>query len=131
MELSAFDIQQARVKQVLYKSRLRSVLYGVREADAAQVDLVAEIMDGPHPHVVESPLGQWLDTMVKPQYGHHPEVLEIERTLQQMLSTGRDLAAQYQRGQIEESRTGLDRVNAQADRLNVLFDQLGQRLAIG
>lgn len=118
MELSAFDIQQARVKQVLYKSRLRSVLYGVREADAA-------LFSRP-----ESPLGQWLDTMVKPQYGHHPEVLEIERTLQQMLSTGRDLAAQYQRGQIEESRTGLDRVNAQADRLNVLFDQLGQRLAI-
>lgn len=118
MELSAFDIQQARVKQVLFKSRLRSVLYGVREADDA-------LFSRP-----DNPLGQWLDAVVKPRYGHHPEVREIELTLQQMLSTGRDLAAQYRRGLIEEARTGLDRINAQAERLNDLFDQLGQRLAV-
>jgi hypothetical protein len=35
MALSSLDFQQARIKQVLFKSRLRSVLYGVREADAA------------------------------------------------------------------------------------------------
>jgi hypothetical protein len=35
---------------------------------------------------------------------------EIDRTLQQMLSTGRSLASQYQRGLIEsETRQGLDR----------------------
>ena len=49
--------------------------------------------------------------MVKPHYGHHPEVREIDRTLQQMLSTGPNLAAQYQRGLIEEAREGLDQIN--------------------
>ena len=118
MEISAFDIQQARVKQVLFKSRLRSVLYGVREADPA-------LFSRP-----DNPLGQWLDAVVKPRYGHHPEVREIETTLQQLLATGRELAAQYQRGLIEEARTGLERINTLSDRLNALFDQLGQRLAV-
>ena len=75
MEISAFDIQQARVKQVLFKSRLRSVLYGVRAADPA-------LFSRP-----DNPLGQWLDAVVKPRYGHHPEVREIETTLQQLLAT--------------------------------------------
>ena len=39
MPLSSFDFQQARVKQVLFKSRLRSVLYGVREAEPALFSL--------------------------------------------------------------------------------------------
>ncbi|OGX89237.1 hypothetical protein BEN47_07505 [Hymenobacter lapidarius] len=118
MELSVLDFQQARIKQVLFKSRLRSVLYGVREADEAMFSRQ------------ENALGQWLDTVVKPHHGHHPEVREIDRTLQQMLSTGRDLAAQYQRGLIEEARQGLDQINLQADRLTTLFDQLSHRVAI-
>ena len=60
--------------------------------------------------------------MRKPHYGHHLEVREIDRTLQQMLSTGRNLAAQYQRGLIEEVREGLDQISHQADRLTTLFD---------
>ena len=117
MELSAFDLQQARIKQVLFKSRLRSVLYGVRDANE-------DLFSRP-----TTPLGQWLDAVVKPHYGHFPEVPEIERTLQLMLNTGRSLAAQYQRGLIEESRTGLDKINILSDRLNSLFDLLGQRLS--
>lgn len=115
MELTALDFQQARIKQVLFKSRLRSVLYGVREADEA---LFSRPLN---------PLGQWLDAVVKPKYGAHPEVREIERVLLQMLDTGRDLATLYQRGQIEESRAGLERVNTQADRIDALFKQLEQR----
>ena len=60
--------------------------------------------------------------MGKPRYGHHPEVREIDWTLQQMLSTERNLAAQYQRGLIEEVREGLDQISHQADRLTTLFD---------
>lgn len=118
MSLSPLDFQQARIKQVLFKSRLRSVLYGVRAADSSLFSRA------------DNPLGQWLDAVVKPHYGHHPEVREIERTLLQLLHTGRDLNAQYQRGLIEEARAGLDRVNVQADHLNALLDQLGQRIAL-
>ena len=37
--------------------------------------------------------------------------------MQQMLRTGQDLATRYQRGQIEEARTGLDKINTFADQI--------------
>ena len=54
----------------------------------------------------------------------------IEQVLQQMLSTGHDLAAQYKRGRIEETRAGFDRVNTQAGRIDALFQQLERRVKI-
>lgn len=112
MALTSFDFQQARVKQVLFKSRLRSVLYGVREA-------APELFS-----MRENPLGQWLQTAVKPTMGTQPEVREIERVLQQMLQTGQDLARRYQSGLIEEARSGLDQVNVYADQIELLLTGL-------
>jgi len=112
MALSSFDFQQARVKQVLFKSRLRSVLYGVREAEPDLFSLHS------------SPLGQWLHQLVKPSLGTHPEVREIERVLQQMLRAGQDLATRYADGHIEESRAGLDQINTYSDNIDALLTQL-------
>jgi hypothetical protein len=114
MALTSFDFQQARVKQVLFKSRLRSVLYGVREAEPALFSLA------------ENPLGQWLQAALKPQLGHRSEVRELEHVLQQMLRTGQDLATRYQRGQIEEARAGLDQVNGFASQIEHLLLTLEQ-----
>ena len=105
MPLSSFDFQQARVKQVLFKSRLRSVLYGVREAEPALFSYG------------ENPLAQWIQTVLKPDFGTPAAVRELENTLQQMLRTGQELATRYQRGFIEEARTGLDQVNTFADKI--------------
>jgi hypothetical protein len=118
MALSSFDFQQARVKQVLFKSRLRSVLYGVREADAALFSPAA------------SPLGQWLQTVLKPGYGTRPEVREVERLLQQMLRTGQELTTRYERGQIEEARAGLDQINKLADQIDAVLLGLQHSLGI-
>jgi hypothetical protein len=112
MALSKLDFQQARIKQVLFKSRLRSVLYGVREADAALFS------------VAENPFGQWLATVVKPHYSTRPEVRALEQTLQATLTAGQALVAQYQRGQIEEARTGLSTVNSYADEMETLLQSL-------
>lgn len=114
MNLSSLDFQQARIKQVLFKSRLRSVLYGVREAD----DGLFVLRD--------NPLGQWFDTVIRPAYGTRSEAYELERALQQMLDTGKDLVKQYRRGQIEEARMGLDRVDAHAARIEGLLLALEQ-----
>ena len=105
MPLSPFDFQQARVKQVLFKSRLRSVLYGVREAEPT--------LFAYH----ENPLAQWIQTVLKPEFGTLAAVRELENTLQQMLRTGQDLATRYQRGLIEEARAGLDQINGYADQI--------------
>ena len=117
MPISSFDFQQARVKQVLFKSRLRSVLYGVRAAEPALFS---------YP---DNPLGQWIQTTLRPALGSVPAVQELERTVQQMLRTGQDLAARYQRGQIEEARAGLDHINAFANQIEAQLLSLEQSAA--
>ena len=109
MALTSFDFQQARVKQVLFKSRLRSVLYGVREAEPALFS------------IAENPLGQWIQTVLKPQASGQPAVRELEHVLQRMLLTGQDLATRYQRGYLEEARAGLDQINSFADQIETLL----------
>lgn len=117
MDLTTLDFQQARIKQILFKSQLRSVLYGVREADEALFS------------AQNTALGQWLSTEVKPRYPGRPEVREAERLLQQLLSTSRELATQYRHGQIEEARRGLTRIDRIGEELVTVLQQLGARPA--
>lgn len=113
-ELTNLDFQQARIKQVLFKSRLRSVLYGVREPDAALFS------------IRENPLGEWLYTVIQPQYGTTSQFQRLEQELQRMLTTGQDLVRQYQHGQLEESRTGFERLDAHAALIETLLQELEQ-----
>ena len=117
MNLSSLDFQQARIKQVLFKSRLRSVLYGVRDVDDT-------LLSAQH-----NPFGEWIQTVMKPQYSHHPEVSEIERQFAQMLNTGQELLSQYRRGLIEEARAGLTRIDAHADRIGAFLQAMESREA--
>ena len=112
MPLTALDFQQARIKQVLFKSRLRSVLYGVREPEQ-------DLFDMRH-----NALAQWLLTVVKPRFGARPEVAALERTVQQQLEAGRALVAQYQRGHMEEARAGLEKIDAFAAQIETLLQRL-------
>jgi len=114
MDVNTLDFQQARIKQILFKSQLRSVLYGVREAD--------ETLFSPH----DNALGQWLNTVIKPKFALRPEVREAERLLHDMLRTGRELAAQHRRGQIEEARQGLSQIDRIGEQLVAVLQQLGQ-----
>ncbi|MBF9237198.1 hypothetical protein I2I05_07295 [Hymenobacter sp. BT683] len=119
MALTPFDFQQARVKQVLFKSRLRSVLYGVREAEP-------ELFS-----IRDNPLGQWIQTTLKPALRASGEVSELEHLTQQMMRTGQELATRYNRGQIEESRAGLDQINAFADQIENLLSRLEAGMVAG
>lgn len=112
MALTPFDFQQARVKLVLFKSRLRSVLYGVREAEP-------ELFS-----IRDNPLGQWIQTTLKPAFRASTDVRDLEHLVQQMLQTGQDLATRYSRGQIEESRADLDLVNAFSTQIEDVLSRL-------
>jgi hypothetical protein len=112
MELTALDFQQARVKQVLFKSRLRSVLYGVREAEPSLFMMQ------------ENPLGQWVATVLKPQFAFRPEVAGIERLIRQMLDTGQALVRQHQRGEMEQARAGLEQIEHLATEIDQLLTTL-------
>ncbi|QJX45639.1 hypothetical protein HMJ29_01280 [Hymenobacter taeanensis] len=112
METTNLDVQQARIKQILFKSQLRSVLYGVREPTEALFSSR------------ENVLGQWLTTVLRPQHGTRPELREAERLLTQMLNVARELVTQYQRGQIEESRRGMSQIDAYAEQLLQQLERL-------
>lgn len=116
MELTSLDFQQARIKQVLFKSRLRSVLYGVREADEALFS------------VGDNPLGQWIETVVKPYYHNAPLIRELERILADTLQTGRQLVVLHQRGHLEEARKGLEQIEAHGTRMEGVLQQMEQSL---
>ncbi|GAB3310018.1 hypothetical protein [Hymenobacter tenuis] len=115
MDLTSLDFQHARIKQVVFKSRLRSVLYGVREPDAALFS------------VQDNPFGQWVATTLLSQFGPIPEIRSLERILQQMLRHGQDLVTQYQRGNIERARAGLEQIDVYAAEIDAVLQQLEQR----
>lgn len=117
MDLSSLDFQQARIKQVVFKSRLRSVLYGVREPDPALFS------------VRDNPFGQWLASTLGPRFGTSAEVRSMQRVLQQMLQHGQSLATLYQQGHIEQARNGLEQIDAYAAEIDALLQQMEQRNA--
>ncbi|TYZ08834.1 hypothetical protein FY528_11490 [Hymenobacter lutimineralis] len=117
MNIDSLDFQQARIKQVVFKSRLRSVLYGVREPDPALFSLV------------DNPFGQWLTTTLVPRYGKVSEVRAMERVLQQMLRYGQELVTLYRQGRIENARSGLEQIETYAAEIDGLLRQLEQRNA--
>ena len=118
MALTPFDFQQARVKLVLFKSRLRSVLYGVREAEPELFSMRDNV------------LAQWVQDTLKPAYAGQPDVRELELELQQMLQAGQELTRRYGRGQIEEARLGLDQINAFAGKVEELLLRIEQGINI-
>ena len=115
MALSALDMQQARIKLVVFKSRLRSVLYGVREPDPA--------LFSPE----TNPFGQWLTSTVVPRLGLVPEVLTMQRLVAQLLDHGQHLARLYRQGQIEQARAGLEQIDRYAQQLETSLQQLEKR----
>jgi hypothetical protein len=116
MDLNPFAFQQARIQQVVFKSRLRSVLHGVRAAEDSLFDAQA------------NPVQQWLDAFLQPRHGALPEVGRLRQALGQQLAHSRRLVQDYQRGRIEEARAGFALVEAVTDEINALLATLEQRL---
>lgn len=114
IDLTKLDFQQALIKQVLFKSRLRSILYGVRPAD--------DSLFSPE----GNPLSQWLHEVMIPRYGYLVEVNTMEDVLQQMLETGHRLVRQYQQGRIQEAREGLSQIDRYSDQITNLLRSLEQ-----
>lgn len=118
MSVNPFEFQQARVKQVLFKSRLRSAIYGVRAADA---DLCA---------LPSNPLHQWIEQYLRPQLGNTAEVRQLDQALARMLQRGDALLEHYRHGRLEEARTGLSGIETDATEIDKLLTAL-ERSAAG
>ena len=61
------DFEQARSKHLLFKSRLRSILYDI------------DIDEAPVLSHFECSVGQWIYKHALQVYGHLPEMIELEK----------------------------------------------------
>ncbi|WP_205499686.1 CZB domain-containing protein [Rufibacter psychrotolerans] len=116
--ISRLDFEQARIKHVLFKSKLRAMLYG------ASIDTEPVISP------TDCSLGKWIYQVALPRIGHLPEVKELERVHHDMHVIARRLWAEYQKGNQEQALQGLQQVDATAEKLLHLLTVI-ERKAVG
>lgn len=99
------DFNQAKARHLLFKARLRSIVYG------------AEIDEAPVTSHFECTLGKWIYNHALREYGHIPEMIDLEKVHAQIHTKARELMGLYKNGKIEEARKGLENMEKVADSL--------------
>lgn len=116
MENIKLDFEQAKAKHLLFKSRLRSILYG-------------EIIDeAPVLSHFECAVGKWIYGYALKTYGRIPEMHELEKVHEDIHTSAKQLVKLYKEGNIEEARGGLADMEKIADHLVGLFTILENKL---
>ncbi|MEJ7645519.1 MAG: PAS domain-containing protein [Chryseolinea sp.] len=110
------DFEQAKAKHLLFKSRLRSILYG------------ADIDETPVASHFECTVGKWIYGHALEDYGHLPEMVAFEKVHAEIHLCARDLLDLYKGGKVEAARVGLDKMEKIADDLINVLNRLEQRL---
>ena len=106
------DFNQARARHLLFKTNLRSILYG------------AEINNEPILSQFDCGVGKWIYGHALEQYGHLPEMHRLEKVHADIHTCARDLVAKYNKGFTEEARNGLGTMEDIADELISLLDTI-------
>lgn len=99
------DFEQARARHLLFKSRLRSILYGIEVDETSVVS-----------HY-ECAVGKWIYGHALQDYGHIPEMHELEKVHAEIHTSAKDLIELYKRSKVEEARNGLEGMEKIADHL--------------
>jgi PAS domain S-box-containing protein len=113
------DFEQAKAKHILFKSKLRSILYGAKLTDEAPV----------LSHF-ECTVGKWIYNHALKAYGHIPEMKELEKVHADIHTSARELVALYKDGKEEEARKGLIGMENIADHLVGLLAIVEHKLTI-
>lgn len=110
------DFEQARAKHLLFKSRLRAILYGI------------DIDEAPVLSHHECNVGKWIYDYALKTYGEVPEMQEFEKVHADIHISARKLVALYKEGKVEEAREGLSEMEEIADKLVKKLGDLQQKL---
>lgn len=110
---SILDFQQAKANHLLFKSRLRTILYD--EGDPADPQVLSQYACA---------IGKWLYGHALIQYETIPEVFTLEEVHSQLHRIARDLVSRYQQGQVWEARQGLLQLEQVADQLVDLLQRV-------
>lgn len=113
------DFEQAKAKHLLFKSKLRSILYGAQLNDEAPV--LSQF---------ECTVGKWIYNHALKLYGHIPEMQELEKVHADIHITARNLVGLYKNGQEKVARQGLIDMEKIADHLVGLLALVEHKLTI-
>jgi PAS domain-containing protein len=106
MNLLEIDFKKAKVRHLLFKARLRSILYG------------SDTDEGPVISHLECSLGQWIYSHALKAYGHIPEMHDFERIHKEIHKTAAGLIALYKNGKADEARAGLEEIEVISEHLS-------------
>ncbi|GAA4425689.1 hypothetical protein GCM10023188_06870 [Pontibacter saemangeumensis] len=114
MNVAQIDFQQLRIKHILYKSKVRSMLYG------GAFDEVFFSRSGP--------IGIWFSTIGSKRYANEFELAELAKVHRELEATTLDLYRLYKGGKIDAAHDGLKSIEMQSDRFLNVLSKLEQRL---
>lgn len=114
MEAAQVDFQQLRIKHILYKSKVRSVVYG---------GTFEESFFSP-----AGPVEQWFQTVGLVRYGQFPEMRGLVQLHQQLNNLALQLIALYRSGQIDQAHSDLKRIEQQSEQFLAALSDLEHKL---
>ncbi|MDX5347059.1 MAG: histidine kinase [Hymenobacteraceae bacterium] len=114
MNLAQIDMQQLRIKHLLFKSKVRSVLYG------GNFDEIFFSNAGP--------VNIWFNTIGLTKYGTLPEIVQLNKLHNELLTAALQLFALYNSGKIDSAHEGLKTIEAYSDKFQELIKILEARL---
>lgn len=114
MNSAQIDLQQLRIKHILYKAKVRSAVYG-GSYDAAFFSRMG-------------PVSTWFNSIGLPKYRNEPEMQQLNRLQQDIDSLVNHLNSLYKSGKIEEAYDGLSVIEGKSERFLSLVSEMEVRL---
>ena len=115
MNAAQVDLQQLRIKHILYKSKVRSILYG------GTFDETFFSHTGP--------VSYWLNSTGLAKYGHEPEMKTLANINTDLNGIALDLIKLYQSGSIDVAHDGLKKIEKISEEFLNLLTVLETKLA--
>ncbi|HYF01801.1 MAG TPA: PAS domain S-box protein [Patescibacteria group bacterium] len=106
MDTIKLDFEQAKAKHLLFKSRLRALLFGIETPD-----------EGPIVSQYECAVGKWIYGHALKDYGHIPEMQDLEKVHAEIHGSAKKLVSLYKEGKVDDARLGLKEMEKIADKL--------------
>ncbi len=113
MNEAQIDIQQLRIKHILYKSKVRSVAFG------GQFDQ--------HFFSSTGPVSEWFYTVGNKKYANLAEIQQLQRVNNLLTSSAGKVFSLYNSGQIDEAHESLKEIETLSEQFQKLLDQLEKR----
>lgn len=114
MNPAQIDIQQLRIKHILFKSKVRSVLYGGVYDEAFFSS--------------SGPINVWFSAVGAVKYTQEPEIAALSKVHQALHMTAMHLFALYQDGKIEQAHEELKIMDRSSEDFLRLLARLEARL---